>query len=126
MRRINRSTKEDMQKWPWTHNQNPSMEYSAGAIKVCCRSDDVFGQNRMGSRDFLLQGDLMLKSPGLCEGVMDNAPGTHLGPTLLCLGFPCRPPEVPAARRSSHAVVAVTPIRYNPGGTGRGVWHARS
>jgi len=46
MRRINRSTKEDMQKWPSTHNQNPSMEYIAGAIKVRCRSDDVFGQNR--------------------------------------------------------------------------------
>ena len=45
MRRINRSTKEDMQKGPSMVNRNPPMEYIAGAIKVDCRADGVFGQD---------------------------------------------------------------------------------
>ena len=45
MRRINRLTKEDMQKGPSTDNQNSSMEYIAGPIEVHCRADGVFGQD---------------------------------------------------------------------------------
>ena len=46
MRRINRWTKEDMQKGPSTDNQNASMEYIAGRIEVYCLADGVFGQDR--------------------------------------------------------------------------------
>jgi len=35
-----------MQKKPSADNQDPSMEYIAGPIEVCCRADGVFGQDR--------------------------------------------------------------------------------
>jgi hypothetical protein len=46
MRRMNRSTKQDMQRMPWTDNHNPSMEHIAGPIEVRCRADGVFGRDR--------------------------------------------------------------------------------
>jgi len=45
MRRMNRPTKEDMQKRLSTDCQNPSMEHIAGPIEVNCRADGVFGQD---------------------------------------------------------------------------------
>jgi len=45
MRRIDWSTKEDMQKRPSTDNQKPSTDYIAGPSEVYCRADEVFGQD---------------------------------------------------------------------------------